>query len=48
LGQAALRREQWEQLERSHCENEPTGRKVKPIMDITSTGLGKGKMVICL
>jgi hypothetical protein len=36
----AVRREQRE-LERSHCENEATGRKVRLVTDVICTALGK-------
>jgi hypothetical protein len=41
LGQAALSREQSEQLESNHHANQARGRKVKPITDVTSMILGK-------
>jgi hypothetical protein len=47
-GQAALRREQQEQLESSHCENRTTGRKVRPIKDFTSTDFGREEMAVHL
>jgi hypothetical protein len=48
LGQAALRREQQELLERSQRENNARGRKLRSITDITSTALGKEEMVVSL
>jgi hypothetical protein len=46
-GQAVLRREQWEQFESKHHENRATGRKVRPITDVTSTALGREEMAVC-
>jgi hypothetical protein len=50
LGWVALRREQWERLERSHREIRATGRKVRPVTDVTCTALGKrrnGSTPVC-
>jgi hypothetical protein len=35
-------------LESNHCENGATGRKVRPITDITSTALEKEEMAVHL
>jgi hypothetical protein len=32
----------------NNVENQATGRKVRPIRDITSTALGKEEMAVCL
>jgi hypothetical protein len=48
LGRATLRRVQQEWLERNHHENRATGRKVKPIIEVTSTALRQEEMVVCL
>jgi hypothetical protein len=42
-GRAALRREQ---LESNHRGTEPRERKVRPITDVTSTGLRKEEMAV--
>jgi hypothetical protein len=47
-GRAALRREQREQLWSNHRENRATGRKMKPITDVTSIALGKEDMAVRL
>jgi hypothetical protein len=41
LGWAVLRREQGEQFESKHHENRATGRKARPITDVTSAALGR-------
>jgi hypothetical protein len=40
-GQADLRREQREQLERNHSENRATEKKARPITYVTNTACGK-------
>jgi hypothetical protein len=39
---------QQERLERNHHENRATGRKVRPITDVTSTAFRKEEMAVCL
>jgi hypothetical protein len=44
----ALRREQWEQLERNHHAYQARGRKVRPITDVTSPVLRKEEIEVHL
>jgi hypothetical protein len=48
LGQAALRREQQEQLKSKQHENRATGGKMRPITDVTSTALRGEEVVVCM
>jgi hypothetical protein len=48
LGQVALSRDQWEQLESNLHENRAMGKKVRWITDVTSIALRKEEMAVCL
>jgi hypothetical protein len=45
MEQTALRREE---LESKHCANQAAGRKVRPIIDVTSTALRKKETAVCM